>query len=468
MTNDIQAMTTEADGFTATYSPEDNKLRIYAKDRLGDDLYQRVKKAGFKWAPKQQLFVAPKWTPAREDLAVELAGEIEPEEMTLAERAAIKADRLDDIAERRAEQASAFRRAADEISERFASGQPILIGHHSERKALKDQERMQTAQSNAAKAHDSISYWNWRAEGVERFANMKNDPRVRARRIKTLLAELRDMQRNINTAHKALDLWAKLNTPDLISLAVGRMDSAALCISFNTHYALERNEITPERIRENAIAYAQNLADSPKIRRWLDHILNRLAFERDMLGDVPLYTGEITPTIIQMFVREHGADKPKASKGDADSFILECEAPLPLHIGTGRTLEMSADEWRELMQSCGHIPADKKPAKPPILNFESPTGSIVVKSRATYSGASPIEILPVIEITKAEHKKIPNDYKGTRLSPCGEFRVRYGRNIKSEDRSWGAGWVAYYITDQKTHPTPESADFTPPTDEVAE
>ena len=39
-----------------------------------------MKAAGFVWAPKQELFVAPKWTPAREDLAMELAGEIEAEE----------------------------------------------------------------------------------------------------------------------------------------------------------------------------------------------------------------------------------------------------------------------------------------------------------------------------------------------------------------------------------------------------
>ena len=73
---------------TATYSPEDNKIRLYASSRLDAETYARVKAAGFVWAPKQELFVAPKWTPAREDLAMELAGEIEAEEMTLAERAA--------------------------------------------------------------------------------------------------------------------------------------------------------------------------------------------------------------------------------------------------------------------------------------------------------------------------------------------------------------------------------------------
>ena len=128
--------------FTATYSPEDNKIRIYASSRLDAETYARVKEAGFKWAPKQELFVAPRWTPQREDLAIELAGEIEAEEMTLAERAAMKAERLEGLADRRHAQANAFARRADELSQAFYMGQPILVGHHSERGARKDAERI--------------------------------------------------------------------------------------------------------------------------------------------------------------------------------------------------------------------------------------------------------------------------------------------------------------------------------------
>ena len=59
---------------TATYSPEDNKLRLYSVSRLAPELYARVKEAGFKFAPRQELFVAPMWTPGREDLLLELCG----------------------------------------------------------------------------------------------------------------------------------------------------------------------------------------------------------------------------------------------------------------------------------------------------------------------------------------------------------------------------------------------------------
>ena len=69
--------------FDATYSPEDNKLRITAASRLDSDLYARFKEMGFRWAPKQEIFIAPMWTPKREDFCLEMAGSIEPEESTM-------------------------------------------------------------------------------------------------------------------------------------------------------------------------------------------------------------------------------------------------------------------------------------------------------------------------------------------------------------------------------------------------
>ena len=47
--------------YRATYSPDDNKLRLYAASRLDQETYKKVHDAGFRWAPKQALFVAPAW-----------------------------------------------------------------------------------------------------------------------------------------------------------------------------------------------------------------------------------------------------------------------------------------------------------------------------------------------------------------------------------------------------------------------
>ena len=65
--------------YSATYSAEDDKLRLSASSRLDKDEYARVKAAGFGWAPKQEVFYAI-WAPSREDLLIELAGEIDDED----------------------------------------------------------------------------------------------------------------------------------------------------------------------------------------------------------------------------------------------------------------------------------------------------------------------------------------------------------------------------------------------------
>lgn len=434
---------------TATYSPEDNKIRLYPSARLDDETFRRVKDAGYRWAPKQELFVAQKWTCQREDLAIELAGEIEAEETTLAERAQAKADRLEGIADRRANESSAYSRRADELSRAFEFGQPILVGHHSERKARKTQEKMHNAMDKSVQAHRAVGYWLYRATSVEHHANRKNDPRVRARRIKTLLAELRDHQRRINDAHKSLDFWEAITEPEAIKVALGIRP-----VPYGMWSSVDSGEMTPEDARTALIKGAWATINSKNLARWIAHTLNRLSYEREMLGDTPRFTGELKETTLQMLLREHGAEKPKAKKIDDNLFAVECDAPLPLHIGDGSTMELTADEWRELMQSCGYTPPEKKPAKPPILNFEAPAGKLEVVNpwkRETM-------ILPQVAMTKADYGKIPTDTRGTRLSACGGFRVRIAPNPNHEGPRYSAGWAAIFISDQKAHPMPETIE----------
>ncbi|EHW1391827.1 hydrolase, partial [Salmonella enterica] len=91
-----------AQAYRATYSPDDNKLRLYAALRLDDETYQKIHAVGFRWAPKQELFVAPAWTPAREDVLLSLAGDIEDDDNTLFDRQEQRADRFSGYSEKRA------------------------------------------------------------------------------------------------------------------------------------------------------------------------------------------------------------------------------------------------------------------------------------------------------------------------------------------------------------------------------
>lgn len=192
---------------SATYSPEDNKLRLYPFAHLSAEDYARVKAAGYTWAPRQGIFVAPMWTPAREDLARELAGEIEDEDKTLTERAEERADRFAGYSERRADEATAAKDSVQALADGIPLGQPILVGHHSERRARRDAEKIENGIRKAVKLWETSQYWQDRAAGAIRHARYKELPAVRARRIKGIEADRRKIERQVAECEAGLRFW---------------------------------------------------------------------------------------------------------------------------------------------------------------------------------------------------------------------------------------------------------------------
>ncbi|MDE2106884.1 MAG: DUF3560 domain-containing protein, partial [Patescibacteria group bacterium] len=192
---------------TATYSPDDNKLRLYANGKLPPDIYEKVKAAGFKWAPKQELFVAPMWTPQRADLLEELCGEIGDEDASLADRAAIRSERFEDYSDKRATEAARAQEQVEALTNGIPLGQPILIGHHSEKHARKHAEKIENGMRSAVRLWETSEYWSDRAAGALRHAQYKERPDVRARRIKGIEADKRKAEKNKAEAENWLKLW---------------------------------------------------------------------------------------------------------------------------------------------------------------------------------------------------------------------------------------------------------------------
>lgn len=288
-------------GATATYSPEDNKLRLYPLSRLSADLYARVKAAGFSWAPKQELFVAPAWTPGREDLLIGLCGEIDDEDKSLVERAEERAERFDDYSEKREAEAVRAKAASDAISDGIPFGQPILVGHHSERRARKDAEKIRNGMTRAVKLWETSKYWEDRAAGAIRHAKYKELPGVRARRIKTIEAEKRKVERALAKNAACLKLWESCQDLDRARLIAGRTEAGYLpCVKHpsldqylhpsdvlpfddRSDYAKEHYPtMTLEEVKERARKVYGNRGQSD---RWLAHYSNRIAYERAMLAE---------------------------------------------------------------------------------------------------------------------------------------------------------------------------------------
>ena len=174
----------------ATYDPADNKLRLYTLWRLDDIDYKRAKDCGFSWAPKQELFFAS-WSPNGEDLLLEWCGEIGDENTSLADRAADRAKRFEGYKANRERDGDNAHRSVVAITEHIPLGQPILVGHHSEKHARKDAEKIENGMRKAVKMWETAAYWEQRASGAIASADYRDTPTVRARRIKRLEAEHR-------------------------------------------------------------------------------------------------------------------------------------------------------------------------------------------------------------------------------------------------------------------------------------
>ncbi len=290
---------------TATYCPDDNRLRLYSVARLDKETYDRVKAAGFRWAPMQKLFFAPTWSPRAEDLLIELCGEIGDEDTTLTERAEERADRFEDYSDKRLADAEAARKAVAAIAEHIPFAQPILVGHHSEKSARRDKEKIDAGMRKSVKMWETSTYWTERAAGAIRHAKYKELPAVRHRRIKTIEADKRKSERERSEADMWLKLWTECgNEADTelqaaVALRLANMcwlhlprkegDSPALDLRPTAYDALTNGHPTlyaprtlAEIVDHAKAVYPRTIAHC---NRWIAHYENRMAYERAMLAE---------------------------------------------------------------------------------------------------------------------------------------------------------------------------------------
>lgn len=278
---------------TATYSPDDNKLRLYPATRLDADTYARVKAAGFIWAPKQECFVAGAWTPEREDVAIELAGEIDDDDRSLVERAEERAERFAGYEERRRDESETTAARSQYLAE-LMNGQPILVGHHSEKRHRRDLDRVFDGMRRSAHLWRTAEYWQRRASAAIQHARYKERPDVRARRIRTIDAEKRKQERYRTQARNAVRVWTSPTHPLTRERAqrIANLDHgyyerqyqhASGYVGPRTYAdALTDPSVTPEQVRD--VAVQQHQTYLARCDRWIEHFDRRLEYERAMLA----------------------------------------------------------------------------------------------------------------------------------------------------------------------------------------
>lgn len=439
---------------TATYSPEDNKLRLYPSSRLDSATYERVKATGFKWAPRQELFVAPMWTPSREDLLTELCGEIGDEDTGLVERAEERADRFSDYSDKRASDASSARNAVSAIADGIPFGQPILVGHHSERRARKDAEKIENGMRHAVQMWETSEYWKQRAAGALRHAKYKELPAVRHRRIKGLEADKRKQERTKQEAEMWLKLWLECGAEKDAEL----QKAVALRIAGMCWLHLPRKEGDREDWSHTPTAYDALNGSHPNLYaprtlaevietakktypatvahcdRWIAHYENRIAYERAMLdeqGGLKAEGFDIQPGGRVLVGGEWLVVLRVNKKGGQINSVTTNARYVSV-----RGIEEIKDYRAPTEEDAAKV---KKANKlPPLVNFPGED---------------------FIEMTAEEYKRKPTDYKGTRTAQAtaehGAYRYRTAFLANS-----GYRIVQVYITDAKRvdKPAPEAAE----------
>jgi hypothetical protein len=124
-----------------------------------------------------------------------------PMEQSEADRAEHMDDRADALAakaDRKQTEADSRWSAAQQIAEGIPAGQPILVGHHSERGHRRDLKRMDGHQRKSIELGEEAKVAEHGASTAAAHMRHRENPRTVWRRVKTLEADLRRARRSLD------------------------------------------------------------------------------------------------------------------------------------------------------------------------------------------------------------------------------------------------------------------------------
>ena len=184
----------------------------------GDGVYDIARKHGFRYFPSIKMIgigqsrdhIAKRWLINGAAEALRRAGfEVEvviddvPRDRAqvlagLAVRLDDRKDALEAKAARHAGHAEAAYERSNAIAARFEGGQPILVGHHSEKRARADQAKIHAAMGTFVAETKVAEEVASRASVVGKEAARRERPDVTQRRIKKAEADLRGIDRSLD------------------------------------------------------------------------------------------------------------------------------------------------------------------------------------------------------------------------------------------------------------------------------
>ena len=175
----------------ATYRQDAKTRRHWLEfyNHLTEEQVAELHRDGWKWSryrqqwhTNQRYAQPPKWATIENQ-----------EQCSYSEE---RADMYEHRSERHAQESSRAHRKVDEIASYIPMSQPIMIGHHSERRHRRDIDKIDRGMQKAIQEHDKAKYYHEKAEASERHLQYIERPDVIYRRIERLEADKRKMERS--------------------------------------------------------------------------------------------------------------------------------------------------------------------------------------------------------------------------------------------------------------------------------
>lgn len=424
---------------SATYCPEDNKLRLYiggdsgeGEGRVQRDTYLYLcKTLDFKASPKQDCNFVATWSPAAEDACLALIADwddIGDEDYSPQERAADRAERFSGYRDKRRRESLGF---ADE----YESG-PKVFGNQSQARADRAARKHERVGDRAVRNWGKAEYWQTRTQGVISHALHRSSASVRRNRIKRLETELRLHLRDLTAAQERWDKWVVVRDTEN-ELIADKVARALAGQGSGWGYKHPRKEdgretslwslltdtddpITP---KEAAELFFDGRDDDERPGfvggrswRWTQHYELRIAYEKQMIGEQGGCAADVE-MVVGGFVGKHQIWKVNKSKATGKVVSVGIWGPHPWRKGDDGEPEMGVQtvnverfgegiyraptdddlaEFKKLQKEMRAKAKDGKPKAPQLIN---PTNEDAERLQAIWNARH----AAAVEKYKAEH-----------------------------------------------------------------
>ena len=161
------------------------------------------------------------------------------------ERKQARIDRLYNAADKAQNASEAAWEQSNDLSKRFEGGQPILVGHHSEKSARATQKKIHNAMARSVDYSEKASYFRKKAEAAEKNSAISSDDPNCIEKLQTKLDALiarRERYKTINAYYRKNKTCK--GCEDLSDELAAKLDAAAKGNALNSGKPIPDYELT--------------------------------------------------------------------------------------------------------------------------------------------------------------------------------------------------------------------------------